>query len=280
MLPPKHKTFADAIGAEGNPYGRPRKDRQRPYPAVTNNRESEYLFFGGCTAAYLLPEVIQDSLRILQAGKVSHTFLGADEPCCGSVMFRSGYSKAAEELALRNVKLFKERGFKKIITVCSGCYRTLKMDYPQLLGDVGFKVYHISEIISSLVEEGRIKLDQVAEGLVTYHDPCHLGLHCGVYDEPRDVIKNVYGAQFVEMTRNRKDARCCGAGGGVKSAFPEISVAMAEQRLLDAKATGSKSLLTACPFCLLNLRDAANRKKMDFAVNDLTSVVAKQLKKE
>ncbi|HJX24432.1 MAG TPA: (Fe-S)-binding protein [Candidatus Bathyarchaeia archaeon] len=280
MLPPRHKKFAEAIRAEGNPYDRPKKDRQKPYSTIVIDRDGEYLFFGGCTSTYLLPEVIQDSLKILRAGKVSHTFLGMDEPCCGSVMFRAGYSKSAEELALKNVKLFNQSGFSKIITVCSGCYRTFKVDYPELLGDVDFKVYPISEIISNLLREKRIRLNPIVEELVTYHDPCHLGIHCGVFDQPRDVIKNAYGTSFVEMVRNREDSRCCGAGGGVKSAFPEISVAMAEQRLLDAKATGAKRLLTSCPFCILNLRDAANQKRIDFAIDDLTTIVAKQLKQE
>jgi heterodisulfide reductase subunit D len=279
MLPPRHKAIAEAIEREGNPYGRPREDRKRPYPTADPQKKGEdvYLFFGGCTAAYLIPEMIGDSLRILQAGKVPYAFLGSEEPCCGSVLFRSGYSKSAETLAHRNMKLFNRRGFSKIITICSGCYRTFKIDYPEIFGETGMKVYHISEIISELLGEGRIKLKARHESKVTYHDPCHLGVHCGVFDQPRSVIKEIYGDSYIEMVRNRKDSRCCGAGGGVKSALPEISVTMAGQRLLDATETGARKLVTSCPFCLINLRDAAKQGRNEIKIYDLAGVVAAQL---
>ena len=279
LLPPRHKTILEAILREGNPYGKPREDRRKPYPNMEYRREAEYLFFGGCTATYLLPEMVRDALNILQAGGVQYAFLGVEEPCCGSVLIRSGYAKDAEKLALQNLRLFEKKSVSKVITICSGCYRTFKIDYPELLGDTGFKVYHISEIISDLLSKEKIKLKKLdeAEEKVTYHDPCHLGVHCGVYDQPRNILQEIYGNCFVEMVRNRRDSRCCGAGGGVKSALPEISVAMAEQRLLDATDVGAKLLLTSCPFCLINLNDAAKQRKNDTQIIDFVHIVAKQL---
>ena len=281
LLPPRHKAIAEAIEREGNPYGRPREDRDRSYPPVDPAKKGEnaYLFFGGCTAAYLVPDMIRDSLKILEAGKVPYTFLGSEEPCCGSVLFRSGHSRSAEALVYRNMKLFNGRGFSKIITICSGCYRTFKIDYPEIFGETGMNVFHISEIISELLCEGRIKLNGSNIDKVTYHDPCHLGIHCGVFDQPRSVIKEIYGDSFIEMVRNRKDSRCCGAGGGVKSALPELSVTMADQRLMDAAEIGARTLVTSCPFCLINLRDAAKQGKREVRIDDLAGIVAAQITK-
>ena len=175
-----------------------------------------------------------------------------DEKCCGSVLLRTGFESEAKEQIKINSEIFKG---KKILTSCAGCYKTLKEDYE------GLDVIHISQLLNELIKKG--KLDFGKRDLnVTYHDSCHLGRHLNVFDEPRDVIVTV--ANLVEMENIRENSLCCGAGGGVKSAYPEIADEMARSRISQAIETGCKILVTSCPFCKLNLEND------DLEVLDLT----------
>ena len=125
---------------------------------------------------------------------------------------------------------------------------------------------HISQLLDNLIKENRLSFKK-ADLNVTYHDSCHLGRHCNVYDEPRNVIESV--ADLIEMENNREDGICCGAGGGVKSAYPELAEQMAKSRIEQAKQTGCKTLVTPCPFCKLNLENE------EIEVLDLTEFLVK-----
>ena len=142
-----------------------------------------------------------------------------------------------------------------IITSCAGCYKTLKEDYE------GLDVVHISQLLDDLIKQNKLNFSK-KDLNVTFHDSCHLARHMNVFDEPRSVIESV--ADLVEMENSRENALCCGAGGGVKSAYPEIAQEMAENRISQAKDTNSSMLITTCPFCKLNL------KNEDIEVLDLT----------
>jgi hypothetical protein len=160
--------------------------------------------------------------------------------------------KEAEEQIRKNTEMLKG---ETIIASCAGCYKTLSDDYE------GLDVIHISQLLNKLIKEGRIKLSKMDLD-VTYHDSCHLGRHSEVFDDPREVIESV--ANLVEMENIRENSLCCGAGGGVKSAYPEIAEQLAKARIEQAKDTGCQTLITACPFCKLNL------KNDDMEVLDLT----------
>ena len=180
-----------------------------------------------------------------------------DEKCCGSVLLRTGFESEAKEQIKRNAEIFNK---EKILTSCAGCYKTLKEDYE------GLDVIHISQLLDELIRDG--KLDFTKKDLdVTYHDSCHLGRHLNVFDEPREVIESV--ANLVEMENIRENSLCCGAGGGVKSAYPEIANQMASSRIAQAKDTDCEILITSCPFCKLNLEND------DLEVLDLTEFLVK-----
>ena len=147
------------------------------------------------------------------------------------------------------------------------------MDYPKLIDNWEFEVVHSIEMIDELIKKGKIKISNKINGVITYHDPCHLGRHCGVYDAPRNVIDAIRANDFVEMRRNKKYAFCCGAGGGVKSGFPDLALEIAIDRIEEAEDTGAKYLTTTCPFCLNNLKDAAKAKKSSIKVVDLLELV-------
>jgi heterodisulfide reductase subunit D len=159
-----------------------------------------------------------------------------------------------------------------MVTSCSGCYKTIRQDYPKV-GKVNARVLHITQYVNELIDEGRLVLDKRVEGKVTYHDPCHLGRHNGLYDEPRKILKAIEGLDLVEMERNRDEARCCGAGGGVKTAFPDLAQKISTIRVEDAEKTGADILATSCPFCYQSLKAAIDAKGSKLRMMDLMELV-------
>ena len=200
------------------------------------------LYFRGCTAREKQTGISKACEKLLKIADVDYHVLD-NEPCCGSVLLRTGFYKEASKQIEKNTEIFKN---ETIITSCAGCYKTLSQDYDNL------NVIHISQLLDRLIKEGKLKFTK-KDLKVTYHDPCHLSRHMNVFDEPRHVIESV--ASVVEMENNREDSLCCGAGGGVKSAYPEIANQLAKSRLNQAKNTGCDTLITSCPFCKLNLEN-------------------------
>lgn len=214
------------------------------------------LYFRGCTAREKQTDISKATERLLNLAGVDYHVL-EDEKCCGSVLLRTGFIDEALSQIRKNTQVLKD---EKIITSCAGCYKTLTEDYE------GLDVMHISQLLSDLINDGRLAFKK-SDLNVTFHDSCHLGRHMEVFDEPRDVIENV--ANIVEMENNREDGLCCGAGGGVKSAYPNLASQMAKSRISQAKETGCKTLVTTCPFCKLNLEND------EMEVMDLTEFLLK-----
>jgi heterodisulfide reductase subunit D len=138
-------------------------------------------------------------------------------------------------------------------------------------------VIHSSQYLLELHEAGRLKADRETVVEVTYHDPCHLGRHCGVYDPPRKLLESLPGVKLTEMSRNRENTWCCGAGGGVRSAFPDWALQSSRARIEEARATGSSLLVTTCPFCLQNLTTGAQSVDSSIQLADLTEILARML---
>lgn len=214
------------------------------------------LYFRGCTAREKESNIQKATETILNNAGINYHILD-DEKCCGSVLLRTGFADKAREQIKKNTEVLKG---EKILTSCAGCYKTLKDDYE------GLDVIHISQLLDELIKEGKLNFSKNSLN-VTYHDSCHLARHSKVFDEPRDVIKSV--SNLMEMENIRENSLCCGAGGGVKSAYPEIANEMAKSRINQAKQTGCEILVTPCPFCKLNL------KNDDLEVLDLTEFLVK-----
>ncbi|WP_405303812.1 (Fe-S)-binding protein [Methanobrevibacter sp.] len=214
------------------------------------------LYFRGCTAREKQTGIQDATEKLLKLARVDYHILD-DEMCCGSVLLRTGFEDEAREQINKNTEILKG---EKILTSCAGCFKTLKEDYE------GLDVIHISQLLDNLIKEGRLNFTK-KDLNVTYHDSCHLGRHLNVFDEPRDVIKTA--ANLVEMENIREDSLCCGAGGGVKSAYPEIADEMAKIRIGQAMGTGCEILVTPCPFCKLNLEND------DMEVLDLTEFLVR-----
>ena len=224
------------------------------------------LYFKGCTAREKLNSISKATERILKAANVKYETLD-DEKCCGSVLLRTGFLDDAIEQMNGNLKDLEGR---TILTSCAGCYKTLKEDYKKYLS-VELKVIHISQLLEQLIKENKISIKGKDNLNVTYHDSCHLGRHAGEYEAPRNVINSI--SNLVEMENIKEKSRCCGSGGGVKSAYGELSDSIANLRIKEAEETGADLLVSACPFCKLNLSQNSD----DLEVLDLSEFVLKHL---
>ncbi|MHA2120863.1 MAG: (Fe-S)-binding protein [Promethearchaeota archaeon] len=214
------------------------------------------MFFRRCTMPLRQENTLKNMMKILQVAGIE-VAVSKDEWCCGSIGLRIG--KSGEDIIKHNVDLLKKMGAKTVFTACAGCYRTLKKDYPEILGEeLPFEVKHITEILIELLNNNQIpfipKENEVLK--VTYHDPCHLGRHMKFYEIPREVLKKLPNLEVIEMKRNRSHSWCCGAGGGVKSQFSELALKISMERIYEAIETGANILTTTCPFCIGNLKDA------------------------
>ena len=205
-------------------------------------KNKSMIYFRGCTAREKETSIKDATEILLDLAGVDYRVLD-DEKCCGSVLLRTGFVDEAQKQIQKNMKVLSG---ELILTSCAGCYKTLKEDYE------GLDVIHISQFLNQLIDEEKLNFTK-HDLKVTYHDSCHLGRHCDVFDEPRNVISNV--SNLIEMENVRENSICCGAGGGVKSAYPEIASQMADSRIKQAIDAGADLLVTPCPFCKLNLKD-------------------------
>jgi len=239
---------------------------------------ADTIYYPGCTAAYRQQDTARASVKILKAGGIEFDVLGEKELCCGSVLFNSGFFEEGVEVAKKNLEMFKELGIKRIITACAGCTKTFRETYEQIFGELPYEVKNIVEVVDELIQQGKLKFKENGEKVrVTYHDPCHLGRSLGVYEPPRRILKAIPGVEFVEMNRNRENSRCCGAGGGVRSAYPETAISLAKRRIADAEEVNAELIVTPCPFCVLNLSDGAKQKGSNVEVKDITVFIAERL---
>lgn len=221
------------------------------------------LYFKGCTAREKLNSIVNATEKLLKLAKIQYTSLD-DENCCGSVLLRTGFQEDAKDLMKKNISDFEG---KTILTSCAGCYKTLKQDYKEILG-IDLEVIHISQLLETLIKEGKISSNNTGIN-ITYHDPCHLCRHAGESEAPREVIKSF--GNLIEMENIKENSRCCGSGGGVKSAYGDLANSIAKFRIKEAENTGADLLISACPFCKLNLSQNSD----NLEVLDLSEFVSK-----
>lgn len=279
------KSLVRSVKSYDNPWGQPRSSRTRwakvakrkkiiaDEPKDITRKKADILYFVGCTGAYdvNVEPVAINTVKILDAAGVDFGTLGTKEKCCGSVLLRMG-DKEYERIAKENIKQFNELGFKTMITSCAGCFKTIKHDYPKI-GKLNFEVKHTLELIIDLIESGQLKLKNEVKMKVTYHDPCHLGRHSSVYDAPRKLLSLIPGVELVEMERTRENSRCCGAGGGLKSGYPDIQNKISQTRIKEAEATGATELVSACPFCYQGLQVGIQALDSKLTMRDITDLV-------
>ncbi|MFX0187878.1 MAG: (Fe-S)-binding protein [Candidatus Hodarchaeota archaeon] len=261
---------------ENNPYMEKHEDRTNWLPSgVNQSPNTNIAYFVGCTSSYREQNVAISTAEILNSLDVEFKIL-KDERCCGSPVYMTGQAEKAKKIAETNVDLFKEAGIEKIITSCAGCYRMLKDIYQNNFNlDHGIEIIHLPEFLLDKLNNGELNFNNSLNIKITYHDPCHIGRHMGVYEPPRDVLRKIPGIDLVEMARNRHNAWCCGSGGGVRSAFKDLSAFAANERIEEAIETKANAIVSACPFCLNQFK--TNIKNNEIQAFDLSELVKKAL---
>jgi Fe-S oxidoreductase len=282
---PEHRRLRDSLVQYRNPWMQPRRRRlhwargQSLKILEPGGRErAKVLYFVGCTAALdsSLQHIARNTVTLLKKAGVDFGILGEEEVCCGSVMLRVGERELARELTLKNLEMIRSLGVETVVTSCAGCFKTLSQDAPAF-GDLSARVVHSSQLFRELHRAGKLSFEKEIPLQVTYHDPCHLGRHCGIYDAPRELIERAPGVSLREMPRNRDNSWCCGAGGGVRSAFPDWALETSRTRIEEARGTGSSLLVTTCPFCLQNLTTAAQAEGAELELMDLTELLVRRI---
>ncbi|MFQ5864878.1 MAG: heterodisulfide reductase-related iron-sulfur binding cluster [bacterium] len=268
----------------GNPWGLPHQNRTKWYegldvPIMSEKKEVEYLYWVGCAAALDAKNqnVAKSLVRILKTAGVDFAILGLEEKCTGDSARRLGQEYLFQMLAEGNIETLKKYKFKKIITTCPHCFNAIGNEYKQFNGD--FEVIHHSELISELIENGKIKPKKNLNKRVTYHDACYLGRHNGIYDAPRSVVSSVASDGVVEMKRSREKGLCCGAGGGIMWMDEDPDKRVNLVRFGDVEESKAELAATACPFCNIMLDDArkAKGKEEEIDVKDIAELVAEAL---
>ncbi len=281
FLPEVHKTLLENLKATGNPFGEPKEKRTDVFPSTFKPKKGpvDTLLFAGCVPSYQDINIIPNILKILDRAGVSYTALGKDETCCGYIAYLVG-DQEFKKIAEKNVEAFHKASPKQILTTCAGCYKTLKELYPKSL-PFHTEVLHAIQYLDRLVDEGKIKFKTNPPMKVAYHDPCDLGRHLNIFEEPRNLIKKIPGVTLVEFKNNRLLAKCCGGGGGLKAFATDLSGEIAYQRMLEALEVGAEVVVSACPSCKSNLQVASARlrkeKKGRIKVMDITELVAEAI---
>jgi len=273
------RTINANLVAQGNPFGEDREKRgawAEGLDVKPFTEGMEILYFPGCYPSYdpRLKKVARATAEILNKAGVDFGILGAKENCCGESIRKAGDEALFKQLAKENIKTFIDNGVHKILVSSPHCYHTFKNEYSQFR--VNFEVVHISQYLFELVNEGRLELKKEYGKKVTYHDPCYLGRHNGIYDEPRGVLKKIAGLELSEMEESRSDSLCCGGGGGRVWMETQKGERFCDIRIEQALGVGAEVLVTSCPYCITMLEDS--RLTMDVAekieVKDLTEVVS------
>jgi Fe-S oxidoreductase len=269
-------------------------------------QKTEVLYHAGCRSSFdkELWSVARATVTLLQKAGVDVGIAGEQESCCGGRAYQMGYKADFLRQARCNIEAFEKYGVRTLVTGCADCYHAFKVLYDKFGMKGDLEVLHTAEYFDRLITEGRLRLVHEVAAKVTYHDPCRLGrlgepyicregsevpgqvrifdpprdyrrgTH-GVYDPPRAVLKSIPGLELLEMDRIKEYAWCCGAGGGVKEANDEFAQWTARQRIGEAESTGAQAIVTACPGCEQNFRDALKGSGSGLRVYDLVEVLEK-----
>ncbi len=239
----------------------------------------EYLYWVGCAGALdeRARKATQAIARIMHHAGVKFAILGQRESCTGDPARRMGNEYLFQEQAKANVDTLRSAGAKKIVASCPHCFNSIAHEYPALGGD--FEVIHHSQLLTRLVRDGKLVPGKALSTSVTYHDPCYLGRHNRVFDEPRDMLSAIPGVRQIEMERHRERSFCCGAGGARMWMEESIGKRVNMERTDEALSTGADVVSTACPYCLIMIDDAvkANQKEDEVKVLDLAQIMEASL---
>lgn len=268
------------ISAEANEQRMIWADNLPSPPTGLGKERADVAYFVGCVSSFFPRsyKVPQALVQILDRARVDYALLGGAEWCCGYPMFINGELDRARELIRHNVEAIREMGATSVVLTCASCYHFWKHSYPAALEteDLGLNVQHATEFLADLLEAGSLQLHEVREN-VTYHDPCDLGRKGGVIEAPRRILRQIPELRLVEMEENRESSHCCGGGGNLESFAPEVSKAVARNRIRQAAEVGAGTLVSACQQCERTLANAARAERLRIRVKDIAELVLEAL---
>lgn len=249
-----------SLTSEGNSLGGERDKRNewaKGLPVKNYVEGMEVLYFTGCYLSYdpRMRKVAAATASILNKAGVDFGILGSRESCCGESIRKTGNEELFKRLAKDNIKAFIDLGVKKVLVSSPHCYHSFKNEYPEFM--VHFEVVFISQFVAELVNSGRLQLSGEYAKKVTYHDPCYLGRHNGIFDEPRQLLEQVSGLQLREMADTREKSLCCGGGGGRIWMETPKEERFSDLRVRQAVEVGAEVLVTSCPYCITNFTDSS-----------------------
>ncbi len=273
-----YRAISSGLTAQGNPFNEDRKTRADWAEGLSVKpfvEGMDVLYFPCCYTSYdpRLKKVARATATILNKAGVDFGILGSKENCCGESIRKTGNEELFKRLARENIKTFIDSGVNKIVVSSPHCYHTFKNEYPEF--KVNFEVIHISQYLFGLVNDGKLRITKPYGKRITYHDPCYLGRHNGIFDEPRGVLKKMPGLELVEMPESRIDSLCCGMGGGRIWAETEKHERFSNLRVEQAIELGAEEVVTSCPYCITALEDSrlVLNHADDIQVKDITEIL-------
>jgi Fe-S oxidoreductase len=311
-FPPELQRVFEGVERQGNPWGLGQDKRDEwegdlPLPKWGDGGEYEYLFYVGCAGSYddRMKKVSRAVAKVLTEANVKFATLGKEETCNAELARRGGNEYLYQTVAKANVEAWNAKGIKAIVTQCPHCFNTIKNEYPEFGGN--FRVISHTEMINDLIKSKRITLSKVMNEKLTYHDPCYLGRHNGVFEAPREALKAIPGLEVVEMQRSKRESFCCGAGGArmwmeehqgtrinhnranevaltlahakdPSTPFPSATDLVKPGQVGDFKGQAEGTVAVACPFCHTMLKDGfADTGREGMKVKDVAELVAEAM---
>lgn len=271
------------LESASNPWGFNESTRQdwlieKGVPKYEADSGFEFLYYIGCGGSFddRNKKVVDSVVKILQAAGVKFGILAREEKCNGETARRLGNEYLGQQMMMANKEVLERYKVDKILTSCPHCFNTLKNEYPEIGAD--WEVIHHTDLISELIQSGRIKPVQGKVSGVTFHDSCYLGRYNNVYEQPRQALEAVTGGALIEMPRSKDKGFCCGAGGGRMWLEEKSGTRINENRADEVIASGATTVGLGCPFCMTMMTDAMKSKKReDIQVKDVAEIVADAL---
>ncbi|HUU64213.1 MAG TPA: (Fe-S)-binding protein [Dehalococcoidia bacterium] len=312
---PEHLMIIESLRKEDNTMMQPKADRAKWAEGLnirdlSQGGQAEVIYHAGCLYCYDpdLSSIARDAVTLLKQTGIDLGIMGSNETCCGSMAFQLGFQGEFIKFAESNIDDWNAAGAKRVVTSCACGFGIMKAVYPLLGKEMKFEVLHITQILDELIKEGKLQLSKSIPARVTYHDPCNLGRNSeqyvpwrgvekkvlgqfilrepekvvhrgweGVYEPPRDIIRRVPGIELVEMERIREYSWCCGAGSGVKLSMDDFALWTASERIKEAKSVAAEAIVTACPWCERNFKDAIAQSGDHLMVYDIVELVKQAL---
>lgn len=276
-IPKNLKNLSSNVEVAHNIFGLSEDNLPKWVREANTTKHHETVYFPGCTVLYRLPEIGEATLKILNAAKVKFSIPNGGQ-CCGRPLALIGNRGLAEKLAKYHAETFQEMNVRRVITSCPSCYRAFKFDLPHFVADWDIEVMHVTEFFSQLIDSSALELGSIPFKAVAYHDPCELGRESKIYEPPRKVIEAISGVELIEFARNKGNAQCCGAGGGVLAGYPDLAESIAADRVVEVADQDTDGIVSACPTCKLTLREVGRKIAPKLRAFDISEILAMALK--